>query len=489
VHATPQWIAPVLFAFSIALWRPAHERARLRTAGGFLVLWAAIWLATFLPAAWLPRSIVVEDVSWSLVELAAIQIAVVLIFDLLLRRVHLPKFVSEIFIVAGYVATIFNLLYQLGVNVTGIFATSAVATAVLGLALQDMLSNIAGGIALEFEGGIRPGDFIQCGDVSGWVRHIRLRHTAIKTKDGDTVFLPNHHLTRSPVSIVAPGHRQFVRFVMPYAIDPQELIDAVEFALRSSPIPGIAADPAPYCVAEELAPGHIRYAAVVRLATPGVDTVAISAVLVRIFFALQRAGIPASEISQLIEMKAEGAARGESRNPVDILRRTPILRLLSDPDLFEIGSHLHHLSFGPGEHIIRQGESGASMYFIVSGQVSILFRSPDGIDRQVSIMEPGDFFGEASLLTGEIRSASAVAKSRVDCYKLGKEGLQDVIQRLPELAEDMSVVMAHRQTELSVVREKLDEETARRREAEDQAQLLTRITRFFGLSDNSGKAQ
>jgi CRP-like cAMP-binding protein len=288
---------------------------------------------------------------------------------------------------------------------------------------------------------------------------------------------------------MAPGHRQFVRFVMPYAVDPQELIDAVEFALRSSPIPGIAAHPAPCCVVEELAPGHIRYAAVVRISSPGLDTVAISAVLVRIFFALQRAGIPASEITHLLEMKAEGATRGESRNPVDILRRTPILRLLNDSDLFEIGSHLHHLSFGPGEHIIRQGESGASMYFIVSGQVSILFRSPDGVDRQVSIMEPGDFFGEASLLTGEIRSASAIAKSRVDCYKLDKQGLQGVITRLPELAEDMSVVMAHRQMELSVVREKLDEETARRREAEDQAQLLTRITRFFGLSNGGGKAQ
>ncbi len=37
--------------------------------------------------------------------------------------------------------------YRLGVNVTGIFATSAVAAAVIGFALQDMLGNIASGIA------------------------------------------------------------------------------------------------------------------------------------------------------------------------------------------------------------------------------------------------------------------------------------------------------------------------------------------------------
>ena len=488
MHATPNWIAPILFACSLALWKPAHERTRVRAAWGFLTLWAAVSISTFLPAAWLPATNVIDDVSLSLLELAAVQVAVVIIFDLILRKVHLPKFASEILIVAGYVAIIFNLLYRLGVNVTGIFATSAVATAVVGLALQDMLSNIAGGIALELEGGIRTGDFIECGEISGWVQHIRLRHTSIRSKDGDTVILPNHHLTRSPVNIIAPGHRYFVPFAMPYSINPQELIEAVEFALRASPIAGIASDPAPCCVIQELTPGHIQYAAVVRLAVPGVDTAPVSAVLVRLCFALQRAGIPASEITHVVEMKAEAASTAAGLNPVDVLRRTPILRLLDDPDLHELAAYLHHLSFGPGEHIIRQGDSGASMYFIVSGQVHILFRSHDGKDRQVSSMEPGDFFGEASLLTGEIRSASAVAHSRVDCYRLDKDGLQRVMDRKPELAEDMSVVMAHRQMELAMMREKLDQETARLREAEDQAQLLTRIRRFFGVSANSARA-
>jgi CRP-like cAMP-binding protein len=128
------------------------------------------------------------------------------------------------------------------------------------------------------------------------------------------------------------------------------------------------------------------------------------------------------------------------------------------------------------------------MYFIVSGQVNIFFRSLDGVDRLVSTMEPGDFFGEASLLTGESRTAGAVAESRVDCYRLDKAGLQDMVGRLPDLAEDMSVVMAHRQIELTTVRESLDRETARLREAEDQAQILSRIRRFFGIAGNSVRA-
>lgn len=475
-------VAIGLLAASAALWRVAHEHSRLRTAWGFLGIWAAIDVSSLLPATWHPGPQVIHELSIALIELSLLQILVVFIFDLVLRRVHMPKFASEMIVVAGYAAVIFNVLYRLGVNVTGIFATSAVATAVLGLALQDMLSNIAGGVALELEGGIRVGDYVRCGEWAGWVQHVRLRHTAIKTADGDTVFLPNSHLTRSPVSVCAKVHRHYIPLVMPYQVNPQEVLNAVEFALRSSPLPGVATEPQPSCVLLELNPGHVKYAAVVWLTQPGRESVAVSSVNVRLFFALQRAGIPAGEITYLLEMKSGGEATGEKLNPVDILRRTPILRLLSDADLFEIGSYLHHLSFAPGEHIIRQGDGGASMYFVVSGQVAILYKAPDGAERQISMVESGDFFGEASLLTGETRSASAVAQSRVDCYRLDKEGLQRVVARRPELAEDMSVVMAHRQMELSVVRERLDLETARLREAESQTQFLKRIRRFFGVT-------
>jgi CRP-like cAMP-binding protein/small-conductance mechanosensitive channel len=476
------WTALSLFAASAALWKVSQERSRLRTALSFLAFWAVISISSLLPSVWHPGPAIVHEVSIALVELAGLQIAAVLAFEFLLRRVRLPKFASEMLIVAGYGAIVFNLLFKLGVNVTGIFATSAVATAVVGLALQDMLGNIAGGIALELEGGIRAGDYIRCAEWAGWVQHVRLRHTAITTADGDTVILPNSQLTRSPVNICAKLHRQFLPLTMPYTANPQEVMDAVQFALRTSPMPGVATDPAPDCIVLELNPNYVRYAAIVWLTRPGHEPGAISAVYVRLYFALQRAGIPAGEITHLLEMKAGSAALPDKLNPVDVLRRTPILRLLSDSDLFELGARLHHLSFAPGEHIIRQGDPGASMYFVVTGQVAILYRSPDASERQISVMESGDFFGEACLLTGEIRTASAVAQSRVDCYRLDKEGLQQVVARRPELAEDMSVVMAHRQMELSVIRERLDLETARLREAESQTQFLARIRRFFGIA-------
>jgi CRP-like cAMP-binding protein len=136
---------------------------------------------------------------------------------------------------------------------------------------------------------------------------------------------------------------------------------------------------------------------------------------------------------------------------------------------------------------VRQGDAGDSMYIVISGQVAINYAGRDGKEMQVAVVSPGDFFGEASLLTGETRNSSAVALSRVDCYELQKAGLEGVLGSRADLAEDMSVVLAHRLAELDITRQRLHLETARLLEAESQTQILARIRRFFGFENNSVK--
>ena len=467
------WIAAGLFLWPLALWKPFPEsRGRFRATLVFVLLWALVHSVTF------PDS---EQTAFALLELAALEIVAGTALGLALNRLRHPRFKIEIFVVAGYVAILFHLLYKLGINVTGIFATSAVATAVIGLALQDLLSNIAGGIALEFAGEIKVGDFIRCNDVTGWVKHVRLRHTAIKTPDGDRVILPNSFLVRSAVTVISQAHRRFVPFTMPYAYDPPNLMDAVTRALRTSPIPGVASEPPAACVLQELGAGHVTYAAMIWLTEPGREKTIISDVLNRVWFALRRAGIPVSEISTVVEIKPPHEPSAPTSNPADVLRATPIFRQLDDASLLELASQLQLRSYAPGEFVMRQMEPGDSMYLVTSGQAAITIEGEDGTARQVTLVEEGDFFGEASLLTGTVRNANALAMSRLDCYRLDKAGLQGLMTRRPELAEDMAVVIAHRQVELDSVQHELDQETARLREGESQVELLEHIRRFFGL--------
>ena len=481
-------IAAGLLVLAVLLWTLlVNDRARVRTAFGFLILWGAAALFSLGASHWNVPVKVVTEAARTLLILASIQIGFLVVFDLALRKVRLPKFASEIAIVAAYVAALFELLDRLGVNTTSLFATSAVATAVVGLALQDMLSNLAGGMTLQLEDSINIGDYIHCGDHAGWVEHVRLRHTSILTSDGDSVIIPNSFLTRTPVVIVSKAHRHFIPFAMPYSYDPHEVVDAVQTALASSPMEGVAANPKPCCIIQDMAPGHILYRAVVWYTNPGQDSAALSAVLHRIYYALERAGIGISEITYLLENKVPAPAFEEAK-PEEILRRIPVFRLLEDKDLVHLAGSLRRHTYAPGELIFRQGDSGDSMYFVVAGHIGVTIRAQDGHENDIAAFNSGDFFGEISLFTGEPRGVTATASSRVVCYCLEKGGLQRTMELHPDLAEDMSVILAHRQIELSAARESVDRDSLLRRESESQTQILKRIRRFFGIANSSAKA-
>ncbi len=482
------WIALAIFVVSAVLWpRPKADRARIRAAWLFLAMWAVAWGSEHV-ARMLGQNITAfGEFGRAMVELAILNVGTILIFDYALEVLKLPRLVTEVALVAGFLSVIFRMMTRLGSDLTSLVATSAVATAVVGFALQDMLGNVVGGAVLELEGGVKLGDWIRVADVYGCVQRVRLRHTEVLTGDGDTVYIPNSVLTRNAVTKIKRLRRNFITFLAPYSHSSHDVQRAIEMALTDSPLFGVAMDPRPKCIVQDFAQTHVKYSAVVWLTEPGQESSAISGVLVRIYYALSRTGIPVSEIPQIVEISRRHKV-DEQGEAMGVLKNTPIFRLLEEGDIEELAGRMKRLQYAPGEYLIRQGEVGNSMFFLTAGQTSIVLQSDGKIAEQVATLGPGEFLGEACLLTGEPRSASAIALSAVECYMLDKMGLQDLMKRRPEIAEDMAVIITHRSMELTAIRERLDQETARRRRDENQVQLLSRIRRFFGI-DNRGNPQ
>jgi CRP-like cAMP-binding protein len=65
-------------------------------------------------------------------------------------------------------------------------------------------------------------------------------------------------------------------------------------------------------------------------------------------------------------------------------------------------------AFQPGEVIFRQGDPGAEAYLLLEGSVRLI-KKVRGADRSLSIVKPGDLFGESALVAGAPRSSTAVA--------------------------------------------------------------------------------
>jgi CRP-like cAMP-binding protein len=139
--------------------------------------------------------------------------------------------------------------------------------------------------------------------------------------------------------------------------------------------------------------------------------------------------------------------------------------------------------FVRGEALTKQGADAHRLYIIIEGKADVQV-TVDGRSEKLASLGEGDFFGEMGMMTGAPRSATVFAETDMLCYRLDKDAFQKIITSRPEIAEDISHVLARRRLELESVREELSEEAKRLRMDNTQTALLDRIREFFHLGDN-----
>jgi small-conductance mechanosensitive channel/CRP-like cAMP-binding protein len=429
--------------------------------------------------------------------LAGVGMAGTVLFSVLLPRVRLPAplILQDVVMAAAAIIGGFMVASSAGFDPSGLIATSAVLTAVIGFALQDTLGNVMGGLALQLDDSVRPGEWIKVGDVAGKVKEVRWRYTAVMTRNGEVVLIPNGVLMKSQVVLVGhglqPGRwRRWVWFNVDFRYQPSDVIEAVESALRSALIPKVATDPPPQCVLMEIADSQCRYAVRYWLTDPQVDDPTDSTVRTRIFFALARARIKLSMPAHAIFMTQDDEARGREKASEELerqlkaLRAVDVLRSLGEEDLVQLAGELRYAPFTRGEVLTRQGAEAHWLYLIVEGTVSVRVRNEDtGLEREVNQLGPGNFFGEMSLMTGERRTATVVALSDVECYRLGADSFRRVIAARPEQAEQLAEVLAQRKATLEATRQGLDADARARRAETHKDDLLAKIRGFLGLDE------
>ena len=123
-----------------------------------------------------------------------------------------------------------------------------------------------------------------------------------------------------------------------------------------------------------------------------------------------------------------------------ILERVPLFSGTSAAFLHGLALCLKPVAKAPNEFVVRRGELGKEMYFVVRGAIEVL--GPDG--SVLKAMGPGDFFGELSVLLAGPRTASVVARSDCDLYYLEGTDFCRVLKIYPEFAESIVKVAADR---------------------------------------------
>jgi small-conductance mechanosensitive channel len=503
------WVLVAFIVTSLILFIVVpNERQRIRTA----LLMYALAFAGLLIAGLLFDPNAVGDkqgsafrwTSWSarMVEsIAIITMGSVLLFDVLMESVRLkpPRIMRDLLVAFAYIIVALMLLAAHGVDLSGIVATSAVITAVIGFSLQDTLGNVMGGMALQMERTISVGDWVRIDQQEGQVKEIRWRQTSIETRNWDTVVVPNSVLMKGQVILLgrrdgAPRqHRQWVYFNVDFRFAPTDVINAVESALRAEPIPNIAREPAPHCLMMDFKDSYATYAARYWLTDLALTDPTDSIVRQRIFFALRRVDIPLSIPAQSLFITEEDETRRkrkrgqELEGRIEALQRVELFHTLTDEERQELAPRMNEAPFVRGEAMTRQGAKAHWLYIMTKGEAEVRVAvDGSGLSEKVATLKGGDFFGEMGLMLGEPRMATVIATTDVECYRLDKDAFNDILKRRPEIAEDISHILARRRVELEAVREGLNEEAKRLRLSRAQGDLLRRIRNFFTLEKNDG---
>lgn len=207
-----------------------------------------------------------EQLLTSLIILVACLVAVRLIMALARRLTGKSKVDDRVrrYILAGikamlYVVTILIVAQSLGIPVTSLIALVSVFGLAVSLAIQDVLSNVAGGMVILFSKPFSLGDYIETTDGEGDVVEISLTHTKLDTYGGQRVMLPNKAVVAGKIiNYSARGIRRVDHTVTASYDDSTEAVRAA--CLKAvSRTPHVRSDPAPAVVLTAYLDSAVEY--------------------------------------------------------------------------------------------------------------------------------------------------------------------------------------------------------------------------------------
>jgi len=404
---------------------------------------------------------------------------------------HPTRIIEDLTIIVAYVAYGFVQLRGAGVDLGSLVTTSAILTAVVAFAMQDTLGNVLAGLAIQLDNSVQVGDWVKVDNLSGRVRDIRWRSTLIETRDWETVVIPNSMLMKQRVAILgrregAPSQlRRVLSFMVDPGVPPARVIATLEDEMRELAIPNVARAPAPSVVLNGFEEGNLRYQLRYWLTDLQEDDSTDSMVRVHLFATLQRAGIRVAEPQRTVHAVARDEAHAASVRRRELTRRVQMLSgvslftALTDTEKADLAEGLQYAPYARGDVITKQGNVAHWLYVVAFGEAEVLYEPPaGGMPRVVGTIRAGEFFGEMALLSGDARSATVIAKTDVECYRLERAAFQSLLSTRPELAEEVKKVIAERRTDLEEVRQSVALLGDGSREVRTP-NLLGRLRRFF----------
>ncbi len=438
----------VFFTVILALAVRAKPLQRLRPLTLPLILTAAAALAHLLADTVAGDIDLTRWTSVALMLTLGFLIArgcLMLVFDwVLVRRVGVtpPRLMREVVALLVYLTLGAIILRAMGVEVTGLIATSAVITVVVGLALQQTLGNLLAGLALAWEQRLTIGTWVEMDGVVGVIEQTGWRSLVARTRLGERILVPNSDVGSARVKILGSGERPVavpVRLGVAYATPPDAVKEVFQRVAAGMHL--VLENPPPRILTSDFADSAVLYECRLWTNTPWCRDDLTDEFLTRAHAALSRAGMeipfPQRTLSRLRPQEPTDTADRRRR----ALASGELFGDIPDEALDVLAENSTLRRFAPGEAVVRDGEDSTAFYLVASGAAAVVQNR-----REIARVETGDFFGEMAFLTGTARTATVRAtETALEVIEVDNSSLRSLLENQADLAEQLAEKMAARQ--------------------------------------------
>jgi CRP-like cAMP-binding protein len=128
----------------------------------------------------------------------------------------------------------------------------------------------------------------------------------------------------------------------------------------------------------------------------------------------------------------------------EVVRRAPLFTALDDAQAASLRASMDSVKISKGGILFKEGDEGEHVYVIVDGKLKLGTSSGDGRENLLSILGPGEMFGELSLFDPGPRTSTATAVTDAKLLSLSHEKLIPWLKGNPEVSLHLLARLAQR---------------------------------------------
>jgi CRP/FNR family transcriptional regulator, cyclic AMP receptor protein len=118
----------------------------------------------------------------------------------------------------------------------------------------------------------------------------------------------------------------------------------------------------------------------------------------------------------------------------DVLSRTPLFEALDEEAASALRAEMHRADIARSERLFGEGDVGDKLYVVLDGKIKLTRTAADGRENLLSVIGPGEMFGELSLFDPRPRTQTATALTDTRLAALDHQALRDWLTDRPDMA-------------------------------------------------------